>query len=42
MKSMNLLDFSMLVLPPSYKEEMNNFRSIIPIQSLINIKLSLK
>ena len=42
MKSMNLLDFPMLVIPPSCKEETNNFRSIIPIQSLISIKLSLK
>ena len=42
MKSMNLLDFPKLVIPPSCKEETNNFRGIVPIQSLISIKLSLK
>ena len=42
MKSMNPLDLPMLVIPPSHKKEMSNFRGIVPIQSLISIKLSLK
>ena len=42
MKSMNPLDFPLIVIPPSCKEETNNFRGIVPIQSLISIKLSLK
>ena len=42
MKSMNPLDVSMLVIPPSHKKETSNFRGIVPIQSLISIKLSIK
>ena len=37
---MNPLDLPMLVIPPSHKKEMSNFRSIVPIQFLISIKLS--
>ena len=42
MKSINPLDFPMLVIPPSCKLETNNFRGIVAIQFLISIKLSFK